>query len=274
MKIKLSDMKRIVVAVDPATTSGEDSDETGIIVVAEGPHIEVDGSPYRCKFINCKKHGYVLSDSSGRYTPDEWARIVTSEFNKWNADRIVAEGNQGGEMVESVIRTVFPSAPVKRVTARFGKRIRAEPIAALYEQGRVHHVGPFPVLEEQLTTWTTDTAKSPDRLDALVWGLLELGIAKFAAGREFIEGMAIECPVCQSLNLKDAIVCQRCGCTMPVIEPEPEWSPPEEELNVEPLPFSLTSGVNVPATNYDSTRAVIDAIQQYGPQQWSPFRRR
>ena len=274
MNVKLADMRRIIVAVDPAVTSGDDADETGIIVVAEGPHIEVPESGTVCKVANCKKHGYVLSDQSGKYSPVEWAKIVTAEFHKWKADRIVAEGNQGGEMVETVIRTVFPAAPFKRVHARQGKRTRAEPVAALYEQGRVHHCGSFPILEDQLTTWTVDSGESPDRLDALVWGLVELGLTKFAAGREWIESMAVECPSCQQLNAKNALVCQRCNASMPQPEPEPEPEPvAPEEFHVEPLPFSLTSGVDVPATKYDSTQAVMDAIRQYGPQQWSPFRR-
>jgi hypothetical protein len=275
VNVKLSDMRRIVVAVDPATTSGDDADETGIIVVAEGPHMELpDTGGAVCRLTNCKKHGYVLADSSGRYTPDGWARIVVQEFQRWKADRIIAEGNQGGEMVESVIRTVLPSAPIKRVHARQGKRTRAEPVAALYEQGRVHHCGAFPVLEDQLTTWTLDSGESPDRLDALVWGLVELGLTKFAGGREYLEGLATECPKCQQLNDKHALICQRCSEQLPQAEPEPEPEAPPEELSLAPLPFGLTSGYDVPsAPNYDSNQAVMNAIRQYGPQQWSPFRR-
>ena len=269
-------MRRIVVAVDPAVTSGDDADETGIIVVAEGPHMELPdmGGPI-CTQANCKRHGYVLSDSSGHYTPDGWARIVVSEFQKWKADRIVAEGNQGGEMVESVLRTVMPGAPIKRVTARQGKRTRAEPVAALYEQGRVHHCGSFPVLEDQLTTWTLDSGESPDRLDALVWGLVELGLTKFSSGKEYLENLAVDCPACGQLNDKRALLCQRCSAELPIQLPEPEPEPEAapEFLNVEPLPFSLTSGVDVTGPGYDANQAVIDAIRQHGPQQWSPFRR-
>jgi Terminase RNaseH-like domain len=275
VNVKLSDMRRIVVAVDPATTSGDDADETGIIVVAEGPHIEVEGSDINCRVNNCKKHGYVLADRSGRYTPTAWAEVVVEEFNKWKADRIIAEGNQGGEMVESVVRSVFPTAPFKRVTAKQGKRTRAEPIAALYEQGRVHHCGSFPQLEDQLTTWTIDSGESPDRLDALVWGLVELGLTKFAGGREYIEAMATECPSCNALNNKLALVCFKCNADLPQPEPDPEPEvDPEPELQVAPLPFSLTSGVDVQSAQYDAhTQAVMDAIQQFGPQRWSPFRR-
>ena len=274
MKINLNDMKRIVVAVDPAATSGEHADETGIVVVAEGPHLELPNAEIICKLPNCKKHGYVLSDVSGRYTPDGWAHAVANSFHKWNADRIVAEGNQGGEMVESVLRTVFPGAPIKRVTATAGKRTRAEPVAALYEQGRVHHCGSFPELEEQLTTWTTDRGKSPDRLDALVWGIVELGLARYSGGREWIESMAVECPNCQQMNDRGFLRCSRCGVDLPREEPEPEpEEQPEDDLIIEPVPFSLVSGLDVPATNYDANKAVIDAIRQYGPKSWSPFGR-
>ena len=275
MNISLKDFRRIVVAVDPATTSGDNADETGIIVVAEGPHIEVEGSDINCRVDKCKKHGYVLADRSGRYTPTGWAEVVVEEFHKWKADRIIAEGNQGGEMVESVVRSVFPTAPFKRVTAKQGKRTRAEPIAALYEQGRVHHCGSFPQLEDQLTTWTIDSGESPDRLDALVWGIVELGLTKFAGGREYIEAMATECPSCNALNSKLALVCFKCNAELPQPEPEPEPEvDPEPELQVAPLPFSLTSGVDVQSSQYDAhTKAVMDAIQQFGPQQWSPFRR-
>lgn len=173
------DFTRIVIGVDPAVTSGENSDETGIVVVALGPHV-----PETCRIERCTGHAYVLEDATipqdQRATPDEWARRVVVAFDEWSADRVIAEGNQGGELVEQVLRTIRPGLPVKRVTARVGKRTRAEPIAALYEQGRVHHVGNaagFAVLEDQLTTWTQSSKESPDRLDALVWAISSLGIA-------------------------------------------------------------------------------------------------
>lgn len=148
---------RIVVAVDPAITSDEDSDETGI--VAEG--LGVDG------------HGYVLEDASQRGTPDAWARAAVGLYHAHQADVIVAEANQGGEMVRHVIHTVDPNAHVKLVHASRGKLTRAEPIAALYEQGRYHHVGSHPHLEDQMCTWQPGLP-SPDRMDALVWGATEL----------------------------------------------------------------------------------------------------
>lgn len=246
MKISLDTLRRIVVAVDPAITSGDDADETGIIVVAEGPHIELENSGTVCRIANCNRHGYVLDDRSGKYTPDTWAHIVRSAFEDWKADRIVAEGNQGGEMVEQTIRTVFPSAPIHRVHARQGKRTRAEPIAALYEQGRVHHCQSFPKLEDQLTTWTPDSGESPDRLDALVWGLVELGLAQYGgarAAREWLESFWKNCPKCQLPNDLHLTHCTRCGAELPITEEVAQQS------EVEITPFSLTSQSKQPAPN-------------------------
>ena len=165
----LPDMRRIVVAIDPAITNTEGSDETGIIVAGEG----IDG------------HGYVWGDDSGRYSPQEWASKAVSRFLEDDADLIIAESNQGGDMVEQTIRTVNPSINVKQVHASRGKVTRAEPISALYEQGRIHHVGKLDTLEDQMCAFTSDFDRksqgySPDRVDALVWALTELfpGITK------------------------------------------------------------------------------------------------
>lgn len=167
----------------------------------------------------------------------------------------------------------MPQAPFKRVTAKRGKHTRAEPVAALYEQGRVHHCGPFPELEEQLTTWTTDSKDSPDRLDALVWGLVELGLTRYSGGREFIEDMASACPTCEQLNKRGSLRCQRCNNELPVEEPEPEFEPEvAEDYMPDPVPFGLVSGRDVTANSVDpKQQAVMDAIQQFGPQQWTPF---
>lgn len=154
----LPDMQRVIVAVDPAVTSGEDSDETGIVVAGVG----VDGS------------GYVLADRSCRLSPDGWAKRAVQAYVDFSADRIVAEVNNGGDMVEQVIRTVDRSVPFTKVHASRGKRTRAEPVAALYEQGRISHAAAFPDLEDQLCGWTPESGESPDRLDALVWALTEL----------------------------------------------------------------------------------------------------
>ncbi len=152
------DMKRIVVAIDPAVTSSESADETGIVVAGAG----VDG------------FYYVLTDRSARLSPDGWANRAIQAYRDFKADRIIGEVNNGGEMVELTLRTVDRNIPYKAVHASRGKQARAEPIAALYEQGKVFHVQTFPELEDQLTAWTPETGKSPDRLDALVWALTEL----------------------------------------------------------------------------------------------------
>lgn len=150
---------RVVVGVDPAITADKDSDETGIVVVGRG----ADG------------RAYVLDDRSCSLSPDGWANRAIAAYHDHRADRIVAERNQGGDMVAHTLATVDPRVPVSTVWASRGKTARAEPVAALYEQGRVSHVGVFSELEEQLTTWVpADRASSPDRLDALVWALTEL----------------------------------------------------------------------------------------------------
>jgi phage terminase large subunit-like protein len=154
----IPDLHRIVVAIDPAVTSGEDSDETGIIVVGRA-----DENTF-----------YVLADYSGRYSPDEWASKAVNAFESHSADRIIGESNNGGEMIEHTLRTVDTSVPYTSVHASRGKRMRAEPIAALYEQGKVFHAPNLATLEEQMVTWSPDSVSSPDRLDALVWALTDL----------------------------------------------------------------------------------------------------
>jgi predicted phage terminase large subunit-like protein len=157
-KAECPPMKRIVVAVDPAVSVTESSRETGIIVGGLG----TDG------------HGYVLADESGKYSPIEWARRAVALYHKHSADRVVSEINQGGAMVETTIRTVDPNVSFKGVHAAKAKVTRAEPVAALAEQFRIHHVGVFPELEDQLTSYEAGSSDSPDRLDALVWCFSEL----------------------------------------------------------------------------------------------------
>jgi phage terminase large subunit-like protein len=162
---EVPELERIIVAVDPAATSGEDADETGIVAV--GLARDADGYA----------RGYVLADRSMRGSPEEWARAAVRLYHDLDADRIVAEKNQGGEMVSAVIRAVDRNVPITLVTATRGKAVRAEPISALYEQGRIHHVGRFDKLEDQMCLFTQDMDRSegsPDRVDALVWGLTSL----------------------------------------------------------------------------------------------------
>ena len=150
-------LRQIVVAIDPAATSKEESDETGIVVAGMGDN----------------GHGYVLEDITLRGAPGIWALAATEAYRRWRADCIVAESNNGGEMVGFTIATVDPAVPFKLVWASRGKRTRAEPISMLYEQGRIHHVGLFPDLEDQLCNWVPGE-QSPDRLDAMVWAFTEL----------------------------------------------------------------------------------------------------
>lgn len=156
---RVPEMSRVIVGIDPAVTSGEDADETGIVVVGKG----VDG-----RF-------YVLADRSCRLSPDSWARRAVEAYEEFAADRVVAEVNQGGDLVERLLRNVSKNIPYKSVRATKGKRTRAEPIAALYEQGKVSHVGLHEKLEDQQCNFTPDGFEgSPDRVDALVWALTEL----------------------------------------------------------------------------------------------------
>ena len=154
---ELPEMSRVVVGIDPAVTSGQNSDETGIVVAARG----IDD-----RF-------YILEDCSLRATPDGWARKAVDAYYIHNADKVIAEVNNGGDLVERLLRTIDSNVPYKKVTATRGKLVRAEPIAALYEQKRVSHVGNFDILENQMCEFNGD-GKSPDRMDALVWALTEL----------------------------------------------------------------------------------------------------
>jgi phage terminase large subunit-like protein len=174
-----TDLERIVVSIDPAVTSGENADETGI--TAQG----IKGD-----------HVFVLDDKSGRYQPDEWARKAIDLYDTLKADAIIAEANNGGDMVKHTIRIVDQNVRVILVHASRGKVTRAEPISALYEQGRVHHVGSFPTLEDQMCGFTTDFDRklmgySPDRLDALVWGISQLIPAESTTGMlEYLRAQA------------------------------------------------------------------------------------
>jgi phage terminase large subunit-like protein len=166
---------RLVVAIDPmvtdiaikaeqagqtkSTTRKVGGSETGIIVAALG----VDG------------HAYVLEDASLSASPLLWATRAIEALDRWQGDRLIGETNNGGALIELTLRGINANVPYKAVTASRGKITRAEPIAALYEQGKVHHVGMFPALEDQLVSFTGDpNQKSPDRLDALVWALTDL----------------------------------------------------------------------------------------------------
>jgi phage terminase large subunit-like protein len=163
------DYLRVVTAIDPAVSSREDSDETGIVTVGRA----------RCFCKGADKgedHAFVIADDSAIMSPDEWAKKAAKAYTDHDCDRVIGEVNNGGDLVESNLRTLGnQNLAYRAVHASRGKMIRAEPIAGLYEQGKVHHIGTFPKLEDQLTQWNPLVDKwSPDRLDALVWALTDL----------------------------------------------------------------------------------------------------
>lgn len=153
--LKAPHLIRIVVAVDPSATST--GDDAGIIVAG----------------ICEKKEGYILADETVQGSPLTWAKAAVAAYKKYKANKIIAEKNNGGEMVELVIKQVDRSVPVRLVSASRDKHTRAEPIAAPYEQGHIHHVGNFNALEDEMCLWVPGD-RSPNRMDALVWALTEL----------------------------------------------------------------------------------------------------
>lgn len=185
--------ERTVVAIDPATTANEEgSDETGIVVcrlIDPEAHVRE-----RLGWRDGYTHGLILEDLSGIYSPTEWATVAVEAYRKWGADRIVAERNNGGDMVETTVRTIDPNVSYRGVWASKGKRTRAEPVSALYEQRRIHHVDTLPDLESEQTSWVPGEA-SPNRMDALVWGLTDLfidGGTAQAQAFEVEDGGAVE----------------------------------------------------------------------------------
>ena len=161
------DLQRVVIGVDPAVTSNPESDHTGIVAAALG----------------CNGEYYVLADRSCGGTPLEWAKQVVNLYYEQRADRVVGEVNNGGDLIEALLRKIDPDISFRPVRASRGKLVRAEPIAALYEKGKVHHVGEFPLLEEEMVSFSPGNSRnSPDRMDALVWALTELA----DSGQRFI----------------------------------------------------------------------------------------
>lgn len=164
-----NDYIRVVVAIDPAVTSKKkakgddsDSDETSITVMGLGSD----------------RRGYVMDNISGIWTPDTWANKAIMLYDKWKADIVIGEANNGGDLIETILRSIDSSIHYKSVHASRGKVARAEPIVALYEQGRIDHVGNFTKLEDEMTTWTFDSGYSPNNIDSLTWGATELMINK------------------------------------------------------------------------------------------------
>lgn len=191
--LKAPPLARIVVSIDPAVTNTKDSDETGIVVCGSTN----DG------------HGYVLGDYSFRGSPLDWASKAVSVFDEWKADSLLVEVNQGGDMVSAVLKQIRLGLPIREVRAHVGKKLRAEPVAAMYEQGRIHHVGEFAKLEDQMTTWTPDLPDSPDRLDAMVQAFADLLGSRNIT--DYFNALANFCPQCNLPNPKSSAVCFKCG---------------------------------------------------------------
>jgi predicted phage terminase large subunit-like protein len=190
---------RIVVGVDPAVTSGEDSDSTGIVVAG----MSNDGNYY------------VLADDTIKASPQVWAEKAISSFELHKADRIIAETNNGGDLVVHLLQQVKANIPVKKVTASRGKAVRAEPVAALFEQGRAHMVGYYPELEDQMCEYEPGVTKdSPDRMDALVWAITEL--SEGSSTVSFFAAMSKFCPKCQTPAPKSALYCPNCKTSIGV----------------------------------------------------------
>lgn len=168
--IKNPMLREIVVAIDPAASVSEDSSETAIMVCGVGED----------------HHGYLLEDRTLKGKPEAWAKEAVTAFNKWQANRIIAEANNGGDMVISTIHSVDRLVPCKKIIASRGKYTRAEPVATLYAQRMIHHVGYYAELEDQMCLWVPGE-QSPDRLDACVWGFTDLmaDMKKLIYGRDF-----------------------------------------------------------------------------------------
>lgn len=162
-------LQRIVVALDPSATSKDTSDEAGLIGAGRGAD-------------DWKKHGYILEDRTMRGTPLQWAKEAIAMYHRLTANEIIAEANNGGEMISTIIRQIDPSVPVRLVWAAQGKQTRAEPVSALYEQGLIHHVGTFPQLEDEQCSWLPLEGKSPNRIDAEVWAIAGLGLIQPIGG--------------------------------------------------------------------------------------------
>jgi len=186
-------LSRVVVSIDPAVTNKATSDETGIIVAG----CDTNGN------------GYLIADHSMRGSPLEWATKAVELFDQHKADSILVEVNQGGDMVSAVLKQVRPVLPIREIRAHIGKKLRAEPVAAMYEQGRIHHVGQFNKLEDQMTTWTPADPTSPDRLDAMVQAFADLlGTSSIS---NYFNSLANICPKCSMPNPKSMPLCMKCG---------------------------------------------------------------
>ena len=198
--LAVPDLLRVVIGVDPAVTDGESSAQTGIIVAGAARN----------------GHGYVLADFTLRATPREAIERAIAAYHEFKGDRIVAEVNNGGDYIGTLVRTVDPNVPYQSVRATRGKAMRAEPVSSLYEQRRVHHVGSLPYLEDSMCSWTPADAESPDRLDACVWAIHAL---KDLIGGSFLSAYGvIRCGKCSHAftrldpgTKQPRLTCPRCS---------------------------------------------------------------
>jgi phage terminase large subunit-like protein len=209
------ELLRVVVAVDPAVSNEEDSDETGIVVVGEG----------------AGGHGFVLADYSMRGTPDACMRKAVWAYHHHAADKVIGEANNGGDYIGALLATVDPDVPYEKVMASRGKRVRAEPVSALYEQGRVHHVGDprkFTMLEEQMVSWVpSDPGESPDRVDALVWGCAAL---KGLSSGSWLQAYGMKrCDDCGAAYAERHGACPACHPPAPGAPAPPDLEPAEPQ---------------------------------------------
>lgn len=190
---KPPNLSRVVVGVDPAVTSGEKADYTGIVVAG------------RCG----DGHLYILEDCTTKGTPNQCMAKAINAYHRWHADRIVGEVNNGGDYIETVLRAIDPSVAYKSVRATRGKRVRAEPISALWEQGRGHIVGVLAKLEDQMCVFTPDVKESPDNLDAMVWAATELNVG--ASAMAYLAAISKICSSCDMPNSRLSMICRSCG---------------------------------------------------------------
>jgi predicted phage terminase large subunit-like protein len=190
---KIPPMSRIVVAMDPAVTSGEKADDTGIIVAGRS----MDG------------HFYIMEDLTMKGSPHACMQVVVKAYHRWRADRVIAEVNNGGDYLKAVLQTVDNNVAYSTVRATRGKLTRAEPVAALWEQGRGHIYKGMPTLEDQMCCYTADTQESPDNLDACIWAATELQIG--ASAMIYLSAISRICDECDMPNPKAAPGCRSCG---------------------------------------------------------------
>jgi phage terminase large subunit-like protein len=240
----LPELTRIVVAVDPAMKSGEEHDESGIVVAGEGP------GP------GGELHAYIVDDRSLRGTPNQVMHAVAAAFRKWEADCVVVETTQGGHWVRDTLRTVDAGMPVREVHASKGKVLRAERVSALFEQGKIHMAGTFPEMEDELCQLMPGEvpSRSPDRADACVYAIFELRHLSQGGSWMSAYGMSY-CPECKTTLGTGRLKCPECGHER---QPEPEAQPRDGR---EQMGWAAVYAPRQPANNTDQIAAML---RQYG----------